>query len=402
MYTIGTTAGHPTYQSLNGFTLNCCSHASPNKAVKVDKELNSWEILTIQNEPESEPSKAPSINTTNEPNTHGYIQWRKFYEHWPVPVVARNKNFEVWHYGAERNLNQVLPYTEGKQAECSGPHLQALQSAQKALDSFSANLGHEFILADQPMPIVVGHPKLSSHQPFYQQSPFKCIGVSDQSEYIHPDSISHETGHAILDRCHQYNYQDFETAAAHEAFADCCSLLSAWQEPEILWDVLRQRALGSNSNKLTAIGESLGPHRSAYPIRDLAQDQWQLTANSSQLPNPHTYSQRFTQAFYRCLLAWEQLYKCTNLSTLNPVPVLSPTLQNELQNSNLPISSLDCLAITAASQTLGRHFANSLYFLPSTSNLKLTDLSKAIIEAGRSLEKDPQVSDNIYKANLPL
>ncbi|MGM9991594.1 MAG: hypothetical protein ACI376_01920 [Candidatus Bruticola sp.] len=399
MYQISAAVGRSAYQNLSGFNINCRSHASPHKAGEINEELDSWEILTIQTDKEN---NSLSESTLDAPDNSAAIQWRKFYEHWPVPVVAKNKNFEVWHYGPERNLDNVLPRVKGEQAICSGSHLQALQSAQKALDSFSYNLGQEFILADQPLPIVVGHPKLSSQQPFYQQSPFKCIGVSNMPEYIHPDSISHETGHAILDSCHQYNYQDFETSAAHEAFADCCSLLSAWQEPEILWDVLRQRALGAISNKLTAIGESLDPNRSDYPIRDLAQDQWQQTENHRPHSDPHMYSERFSQAFYQCLLAWEHFYRSTNLATINPAPVLSDKLQRKLQNSNLPINYTDCLAITAASQTLGRHFANSIYFLPQSPNLKLSDLSKAIIEASRSLEKDPQVSDNIYRANLPL
>ena len=385
-----------TYRPLNGFSLNCRTHAAPNRAVPTEL-AESLEVLSAQPQDKSEISAVTS-QADQLPPQQG-PEWRSFYEHWRVPVVARSQNFEVWHYGPERNLEEILPQIEANSLKCSGQHLQAIQTAQKTLNSFSADLGRDFALSNGPLPIVIGHPQVQSNLPFYQQAPFKCIGLSHNAEYIHPDAISHETGHAILDSRHHYNYQDFETAAVHEAFADCCSLLAAWHEPQVVWDILRQRALGLSSNKLTAIGENLGPSSNNYPIRDLSQ-----SAGSSKevSQTPHQYSQKFTQAFYCCLLAWEEFYQQESNSELRQAQPIPPEIEQELVSSSLPVSPEQYQALALACHTLGRHFANSLCFLPKTDTLKLSDLTQALLSSSHVLEKDPQISQKIYLDNLPL
>ncbi len=384
------------YRSLEGFSLNCRSHAVPNRAAPT-QSAEALEVLSAQSQDRSEVSLT-AIKNERLPPQQG-PEWRSFYEHWSVPVVVRSRDFEVWHYGPEDNLEEILPQIDGNSVTCSGQHLQAIQTAQKTLNSFSADLGRDFNLNNRPLPIVIGHPQVQDGLPFYQTKPFKCIGISHSAEYVHPDSISHETGHAILDSQHNYNYNDFETAAVHEAFADCCSLLAAWHEPKVLWDVLRQRALGLSSNKLTAIGENLGPSSNKYPIRDLSQIS---DSRDSIDKTPHEYSQIFTQAFYRCLLDWEKFYQqdCnTELRQAHPLP---QEIIQELNLATLPVSSEQYRALALACQTLGRHFANSIYFLPKTDNLKLSNLSQALLDSALTLDKDLHNCQKIYLTNLPF
>ncbi len=386
-----------TYRPLDGLSLNCRTHASPNREAPTPS-AETLEVLSLSPQDKSEISAAATSKEGQLPPEPG-PQWRPFYEHWSVPVVARSQDFEVWHYGPERNLDEILPQIEKDSLTSSGQHLQAIQTAQKTLNSFSADLGRDFLLSDRPLPIVVGHPQIARGLPFYQPAPFKCIGLGHSAEYVHPDAISHETGHAILDSYYPYNYKDFETAAVHEAFADCCSLLAAWHEPQVLWDVLRQRTLGLASNKLTAIGENLGPSSNNYPIRDLSQTSLPLV---EQKPTPHEYSQKFTGAFYHCLLAWEKFYQQEGQAELRQAQPIPPEIEKELAQSSLPIKAEQYQALALASQILGRHFANSLYFLPQTAQLKLTDLSQALLNSGCALEKDPSSSQKIYLTNLPL
>lgn len=395
MYT-SATADSLTYRSLIGFNIDCRSHAAPNRAAPT-KSAETLEVLSVQPQDKSEISSisdsASQLKLAKGP------EWRPFYEHWPVPVVVRSKDFEVWHYGPEHNLDEVLPTIEGNSVKCSGQHLQAIQTAQRTLDSFSADLGRDFNLNNRPLPIVVGHPHAHNSLPFYQKTPFKCIGLSSKAEYIHPDAISHETGHAILDSWYNYDYNDLETAAVHEAFADCCSLLAAWHEPQVLLDILRQRTLGITSNKLTAIGENLGPSSNKYPIRDLSQD---LIIDKSSTSTPHEYSQKFTQAFYQCLLDWENFYNQDvnyELKAKQPIPT---EISQELTFSTMPDFKEKYQALALASQTLGRHFANALCFLPQKNKLKLSDLSQALLESGCTLEKEPQICRQIYLTNLPF
>lgn len=384
------------YRSLPGFSLNCRTHAAPNRAAPTEL-AETLEVLSVQPQDKSEMSAVTAQEKLLPPQQGP--EWRPFYQHWHVPVVARSQDFEVWHYGPERNLGEILPKIEEDSLECSGQHLQAIQTAQKTLDSFSADLGRDFTLSDQPMPIVIGHPQVQSSLPFYQQAPFKCIGLSHNADYIHPDAISHETGHAILDSRHNYDYKDFETAAVHEAFADCCSLLAAWHEPPIIWDILRQRALGLSSNKLTTIGENLGPSSDNYPIRDLSQA---IDSTDKNGQTPHEYSQQFTQAFYQCLLAWEKYYQQACHSELRQAQPIPPEIERELASHSLPIHLEQYQALALACHTLGRHFANALYLLPQTDNLKLDDLSQALLDSGKILEKDSQISQKIYSENLPF
>ena len=393
---VSATADSLAYRSLVGFNLDCRSHAAPNLAAPT-KSAEALEVLSVQPQDKSEIS-SPLERIGQLPPTQG-PEWRPFYEHWSVPVVARSKDFEVWHYGPEDNIDAILPQIEGDSVKCAGQHLQAIQTAQKTLDSFSADLGRDFSLKDRPLPIVIGHPQVKNSLPFYQKTPFKCIGLSHNAEYIHPDAISHETGHAILDSWHNYNYNDLETAAVHEAFADCCSLLAAWHEPQVLWDILRQRTLGIYSNKLTAIGENLGPSSNNYPIRDLSQDP---IINKDSASTPHEYSQKFTQAFYRCLLDWESFYlQDTNVELRNKQPIPTELFQ-DATFSTRPDLKENYQALALASKTLGHHFTNALCFLPRTDKLKLSDLSQALVESGRTLEKTPQIYEQIYLTNLPF
>ena len=82
-----------------------------------------------------------------------------------------------------------------------------------------------------------------------------------------------------------------------------------------------------------------------------------------------------------------------------PIP---PEIEQELVSSSLPVSPEQYQALALACHALGRHFANSLCFLPKTDTLKLSDLTQALLSSSHVLEKDPQISQKIYLENLPL
>ncbi|HET9951736.1 MAG TPA: hypothetical protein VFS09_08090 [Candidatus Eisenbacteria bacterium] len=136
------------------------------------------------------------------------------------------------------------------------------------------------------------------------------------------DIVAHEAGHAILD-VYQPGYwslPDAETAAFHEAFADCSAILVTLGEPSVRLAFLEEasRALRA-SNLVSKLAEALGraiydnygPGSLADPtrLRD-ANNRFRYAAPET-LPasgaddalssEPHSFSRVFTGAFYHLL-----------------------------------------------------------------------------------------------------
>ena len=137
------------------------------------------------------------------------------------------------------------------------------------------------------------------------------------------DIVAHEAGHAVLD-VYQPGYwslPDPETAAFHEAFADCSSLLVTLDEPAVRSAFLEEagRALRS-SNLVSRLAEALGralhdnygPGSVADPtrLRDANnrfryQDPQGLPPNGEDrtlTSEPHSLSRVFSGAFYDLLI----------------------------------------------------------------------------------------------------
>ena len=325
------------------------------------------------------------------------IEYRLFYPNYTIPATAKSKNFEILHYLPTGQIPNRLPRIITEDNGCplvtANIYLQILKTAQDTYRPFDPVLSR--LTSFQPLPIVVGHPQAKLDLPFYQRSPFKCIAVSEQEKLIHPDIISHEIGHAILDSVHEYDYTDLDTATAHEAFADCCAMVASWQEPEIIWDILAQRCLGSVSNKSTALGENWGVRQRNFPLRDCAQPD----LVNPQTQDPHVLSQTFSHGFYKCL---EQLENCLRQAISSPnnsaikEAVSSVTLphwlQGRINSCHLPITVADYQSLVLASQILTVHLSRSLLFLPATSTISVQNLSQALIKAA----EEPEL-----KANYP-
>ncbi|HEU4724328.1 MAG TPA: hypothetical protein VFU59_03420, partial [Candidatus Eisenbacteria bacterium] len=137
------------------------------------------------------------------------------------------------------------------------------------------------------------------------------------------DIVAHEAGHAILD-VYQPGYwslPDPETAAFHEAFADCSSLLVTLGEPAVRQAFLAEagRALRA-SNLVSRLAEALGraihdnygPGSIADPTRLRDANNRFKHAPPEKLPargpdetltsEPHSLSRVFTGAFYHLLM----------------------------------------------------------------------------------------------------
>jgi len=137
------------------------------------------------------------------------------------------------------------------------------------------------------------------------------------------DIVAHETGHAVLD-CYQpgfWSTPDLETAAFHEAFADCSALLVTLTDTAVCRALLEE-AKGSwdKSNQVSRLAEALGraiydnygPGAVSDPtrLRD-ARNEFRYAGPES-LPSeaddaslasePHSFSRVFTGIFYDALV----------------------------------------------------------------------------------------------------
>ena len=137
------------------------------------------------------------------------------------------------------------------------------------------------------------------------------------------DIVAHEVGHAILD-VYQPGYwstPDPETAAFHEAFADCSSLLVTLTDASVRRVFLEETKGGGRASNLVsrvaealgrAIHDNFGPSAISDPtrLRD-ANNTFRYAAPES-LPSgapddalssePHSFSRVFTGAFYDVLV----------------------------------------------------------------------------------------------------
>jgi len=138
------------------------------------------------------------------------------------------------------------------------------------------------------------------------------------------DIVAHEAGHAVLD-VYQPGYwatPDPETAAFHEAFADCSSLLVTLTDPAVRRAFLDETGGGGRKSNLVsrvaealgrAIHDNYGPGAISDPtrLRDANnsfryEDPGTLPAGApddSLASEPHSFSRVFTGSFYD-LLAW--------------------------------------------------------------------------------------------------
>lgn len=137
------------------------------------------------------------------------------------------------------------------------------------------------------------------------------------------DIVAHEAGHAILD-VYQPGYwslPDPETAAFHEAFADCSSLLVTLGEPAVRRAFLEEagrtlRASNLVSRLAEALGRAIynnyGPGSVADPTRLRDANNRFRYGSPEDLPasgadeilssEPHSFSRVFTGAFYHLLM----------------------------------------------------------------------------------------------------
>jgi hypothetical protein len=137
------------------------------------------------------------------------------------------------------------------------------------------------------------------------------------------DIVAHETGHAILD-VYQPGYwstPDPETAAFHESFADCSSLLVTLGEPAVRRAFLAEAGRSLRSSNLVsrlaealgrAIHDNFGPGSVADPtrLRD-ANNRFRYAPPGDVPPSgddgtltsePHSFSRVFTGAFYHLVI----------------------------------------------------------------------------------------------------
>ena len=142
------------------------------------------------------------------------------------------------------------------------------------------------------------------------------------------DIVAHEAGHAILDAYQPgfWSTPDPETAAFHEAFADCSSLLVTLTDPAVRKGFLAETESAERASNLVsrlaealgrAIYDNYGPGAISDPTRlrdanngfryraaeDLPADAPDETLSAE----PHSFSRVFTGAFYDTLvwlIAW--------------------------------------------------------------------------------------------------
>ncbi len=137
------------------------------------------------------------------------------------------------------------------------------------------------------------------------------------------DIVAHEAGHAVLD-VYQPGYwslPDPETAAFHEAFADCSSLLVTLGEPSVRRAFLEEAGKSLRASNLVsrlaealgrAIHDNYGPESIADPTRLRDANNRFRYGSPEKLPatggdetltsEPHSFSRVFTGAFYHLLM----------------------------------------------------------------------------------------------------
>ena len=137
------------------------------------------------------------------------------------------------------------------------------------------------------------------------------------------DVVAHETGHAVLD-CYQPSFwstADPETAAFHEAFADCSSLLVTLTDGAVCRGFLEETQGAARASNLVsrlaeamgrAVYDNYGPRAVSDPtrLRDANNAfRWKSPeslpadgADSTLVSEPHSFSRVFTGAFYDLLV----------------------------------------------------------------------------------------------------
>lgn len=137
------------------------------------------------------------------------------------------------------------------------------------------------------------------------------------------DIVAHEAGHAVLD-VYQPGYwstPDPETAAFHEAFADCSSLLVTLGEPAVRHAFLEEAGRSLRSSNLVsrlaealgrAIHNNFGPGSVADPTRLRDANNRFRYSDPGRLPSsgrdegltsePHSFSRVFTGSFYHLVI----------------------------------------------------------------------------------------------------
>jgi hypothetical protein len=143
-------------------------------------------------------------------------------------------------------------------------------------------------------------------------------GTTKWASGLSTDTVSHETGHALLDtlRPDLWGSMKPEVPAFHESFADCWALLTALADPASRTQVLQdspdlrgENFVEANSEYLSsAIRKTFGKVAASEPRHALNQLQWQLPttlpAGSFRDPpstlsrEPHSFSRVFTGCFY--------------------------------------------------------------------------------------------------------
>ncbi|MBQ7503358.1 hypothetical protein IJT93_11750 [bacterium] len=340
-------------------------------------------------ETEAKPEAAPRVlpPAADEPGgnkkesvssvAHGGAPQKKYLGALPLELAVENQDLQVWRYAASSSLEDRPPSLErsGRIDKADGC-LQSFSAARATLDTFR-RCGAE-LQGGEPLTLIVGHPQVGGSLPFYRSAAPKYIAVSQNEEFMHPDFISHEVGHAILDRSRQYDCSSLKTLAAHEAFADSCAFITSLQDREALWDILLQEALGNASSRASELGEFWGPQSRNAPVRDLASP-----AEGGEKSDPHLNGLRFSSKLYRLL----QLCSQSCREKLTPRDCAGIEVPDEIflhiLQSGLPIHPFDYQCLSLAAQTVSRVFVNSLNFLPQTPELSLDDLQSAVKESAR-------------------
>jgi hypothetical protein len=160
-------------------------------------------------------------------------------------------------------------------------------------------------------------PGLNAH---YDRAEVAFLGSTTGPRPVHAgastDAVAHEIGHALLDalRPELWDSVYTETAAFHEAFADCMALLVGLLDPASRDAVLQGEAPLRVANFLEGVAEDVaggirlehGPgHPHSLPRRALNTLQWEIPINLPPIGPPailsaqaHSFSRVFTGCFY--------------------------------------------------------------------------------------------------------
>lgn len=310
------------------------------------------------------------------PCAHGGAPQKKRLGSLPLELAVENQDLQVWYYAASSSLEDCPPYLErGGTINKADGCLQSFNAALATLDTFR-RCGAEPEGAE-PLSLIVGHPQVGGSLPFYRSAAPKYIAVSQDEAFMHPDFISHEVGHAILDRRRHYDCSSLKTLAAHEAFADCCAFITSLRDSETLWDILRQEASGNASSRASELGEFWGPQSKNAPIRDLA------CPAAGEKTDPHQTGLQFSSKLYRLLKLCSQSCR-SNLTPRDCAGVEVPEgIFLHILQSGLPVHPFDYQCLSLAAQSVSRVFVNSLSFLPEGPELSLEDLRSAVKSSAR-------------------